>query len=81
MPKLRYANTEIDFTVERLVEIAQSAIDGLMIDGEDTALEYLADTTELSEYEADFFGINYEQMQTYSRYYNGEPYEEEENNV
>jgi len=78
MTKLRYAGTEIDFTVDRLIEITQSVIDGLMIDGEDTALEYLADTTELTEYEADFFGINYEQMQTYSRYYDGEPYEEEE---
>ena len=78
MPKLRYANTEIDFTVERLVEIAQSAIDGLMIDGEDAALEYLADITGLTEYEANFFGINYEEMQTYSRYYEGEPYERDD---
>lgn len=78
MAKLKYANTEIDFTVERLVEIAQSVIDGLMIDGEDTALEYLADTTELTEYEADFFGINYEQMQTYSRYYERESYERDD---
>ena len=75
MAKLKYANMEIDFTVERLVEIAQSVIDGLMIDGEDTALEYIADTTGLTEYEANFFGINYEEMQTYSRYYDGEPYD------
>lgn len=75
MAKLKYANTEIDFTVERLVEIAQSVIDGLMIDGEDTALEYLADTTELTAYEAEFFGIDYAGLQYYSKYYDEESYE------
>lgn len=34
MAKLKYANTEIEFTVERLVEIAQLAIDGLREDSE-----------------------------------------------
>ena len=78
MPKLRYANMEIDFTVERLVEIAQMAIDGLRCDDEDSALEYFADTMELTEYEARFFGINPDEMQTYSRYYDGEPYERDD---
>ena len=57
MAKLKYANTEIDFTVERLVEIAQLAIDGLLCDGEESALEYFADTMELTDYEREFFGI------------------------
>lgn len=78
MAKLKYANIEIDFTVERLVEIAQLAIDGLRCDDEASALEYFADTMELTEYEAEFFGINHEEMQTYSRYYEGDSYEEEE---
>ena len=78
MTKLRCAGREINFTVERLVEIAQSVIDGLMIDGEDTALEYLADTTELTAYEAEFFGIDYAGLQYYSRYYDGEEFDDSE---
>lgn len=78
MAKLKYANTEIDFTVERLVEIAQLAIDGLLCDGEESALEYFADTMELTDYEAEFFGIHPDKMATYSRYYDGDLYEEEE---
>ena len=66
---MKYANTEINFTPERLVEIAQLAIDGLRCDDEDSALEYFADTMELTKEEAEFFGINYEEMETYSRYY------------
>ena len=69
---IKYAGMEIDLTVERLVEIAQSAIDGLRCDGEDTAMEYFADTMELTKEEAEFFGINYEEMETYSRYYDEE---------
>lgn len=69
MAKLKYANTEIDFTVERLVELVQLAIDGLRCDDEDSALEYFADTMELTEYEARFFGINPDEMQTYSKYW------------
>ena len=72
MEKLKYANMEIDFTVERLVEIASLAIDGLRIDDEESALEYFADTMELTKEEAEFFGINYEEMQTCSRYYDEE---------
>lgn len=66
---MKYANTEINFTSERLVEIAQMAIDGLRCDDEDSALEYFADTMELTEEEAKFFGIDYEEMKTYSRYH------------
>lgn len=76
MAKLKYANMEIDFTVERLVEIAQLGIDGLRCDDEDSALEYFADTMELTEDEARFFGINPDEMQTYSRYYDEEEEEE-----
>lgn len=57
MAKLKYANTEIDFTVERLVELAQMGIDGLRCDGEDTAQEYFRETMGLTDYEREFFGI------------------------
>ena len=66
---MKYANTEINFTPERLVEIAQLAIDGLRCDDEDSAMEYFADTMELTKEEAEFFGIGYKEMKTYSRYY------------
>ena len=54
---MKYANTEINFTPERLVEIAQMAIDGLRCDDEDSAMEYFADTMELTDYEREFFGV------------------------
>ena len=54
------------------MEIAQTAIDGLRCDDEDSALEYFADTMELTEEEAKFFGIDYEEMKTHSRYYEEE---------
>jgi len=54
---MKYANTEINFTPERLVEIAQMAIDGLRQDDEDSAQEYFEDTMELTDYEREFFGI------------------------
>lgn len=66
---MKYANTEINFTPERLVEIASLAINGLREDDEDSAMEYFADTMELTEYEAEFFGIDHKEMETYSRYY------------
>lgn len=54
---MKYANMEIDFTPERLVEIASLAINGLREDDEDSAMEYFRDTMELTEYEREFFGI------------------------
>lgn len=54
---MKYANMEIDFTPERLVEIASLAINGLREDDEDSAMEYFRDTMELTDYERDFFGI------------------------
>ena len=69
---MKYANMEIDFTPERLVEIAQLAIDGLRCDDEDSAMEYFADTMELTEEEAEFFGIEYDEMKTYSKWYEEE---------
>lgn len=54
---IKYANTEIDFTIERLVEIASQAIDGLIQDDRWSAMEYFRETMELSEYEMDFFGV------------------------
>lgn len=54
---MRYANMEIDFTVERLVEIASKAIDGLLEDDRESAMEYFKEEMELSDYEMKFFGI------------------------
>lgn len=54
---MKYANMEIDFTPERLVEIASLAINGLREDDEDSAMEYFRDTMELTDYEREFFGI------------------------
>ena len=61
---MKYANTEIDFTPERLVEIAQMAIDGLRQDDEDSAQEYFEDTMELTDYEREFFGIPVKETET-----------------
>lgn len=67
-----YKNVDSAINPERLIEIAQLAIDGLLCDDEDSAMEYFADTMELSEHEAKFFGINPDEMKTYSRYYEEE---------
>ena len=66
---MKYANTEINITVERLMEIASMAIDGLRCDDEDSAMEYFADAIELTREECELFGIEYDEMKTYSRYY------------
>ena len=58
---MRYANKEIDFTPERLVELLGLAIDGLIQDDEDSAMEYFRDTRELTDYEREFFGIPMEE--------------------
>lgn len=57
MNKLKYANTEINFTVERLVEIATHAIDELREYDEELAMECFRDTMGLSDYEREFFGV------------------------
>ena len=54
---MKYANMEIDMTAERLVEIATLAIQGLLEDDEETAMEYFAETMELTEEEREFFGV------------------------
>jgi cytochrome c-type biogenesis protein CcmH/NrfG len=54
---MKYANTEINMTVERLVEIATLAIQGLLEDDEETAMEYFAETMELTDEEREFFGV------------------------
>lgn len=65
---MKYAGKEINITVERLVEIASLAISGLQEDDEDSAMEYLSDTVELSEEEAELFDIDYREMKAASRY-------------
>lgn len=42
---------------ERLSEIASKAIDGLVEDGEEEALEYINDTLELTDEEKEYFGV------------------------
>lgn len=42
---------------ERLSEIASLAIDGLIQDGKDEAMEYFDETMELSDEEKEYFGI------------------------
>lgn len=42
---------------KRLSEIASKAIDGLVEDGEEEALEYINDTLELTEEEKEYFGV------------------------
>ena len=66
---MKYTNTEINFTPERLVEIASLAIDGLRQDDEDSAMEYFRDTMELTEYEREFFGIPTETDEEDDEYY------------
>lgn len=66
---MRYANKEINITVERLVKIASMAIDGLMCDDEDSAMEYFADAIELTREECELLGVDYEEMETHSKYY------------
>lgn len=62
---MKYANMEIDMTPERLVEIASLAIQGLLEDDEDSAMEYFAETMELTEYEREFFGVPQETSDDY----------------
>lgn len=54
---MKYGNMEIDMTVERLVEIASLAINGLLEDDKKTAMEYFAETMELTQEEREFFGV------------------------
>ena len=63
---------EIGIVYARLVEIATLLKDGLIEDDYDSAMEYMADTIELTEKEAEFLGIDYEDMKKYSRYYEEE---------
>ena len=44
-------------TYDRLSEIADLAIQGLLEDDRLTAMEYFADTMELTEEEREYFGI------------------------
>lgn len=44
-------------SIDRLSEIASLAIDGLMQDGEEEAMEYFRDTMELTDEEREYFGI------------------------
>ena len=69
---MKYANTEINFTPERLVEIAQMAIDGLRQDDEDSAQEYFEDTMKLTDYEKEFFGISVKETEAEEEIYSAE---------
>lgn len=65
---MKYANVEINITEERMVEIASLLISGMLECDEESTMEYLADTVELTEEEASFFDIDYQKMMTSSRY-------------
>ena len=61
--------TEEDYIPRaRLEELATLFKDGLIEDDEDSAMDYFANSMELTKEEAEFFGIEYEEMETYSRY-------------
>lgn len=47
-------------TYDRLTEIATLAIHGLIEDDEESAMEYFADTMELTDEEREFFGVQME---------------------
>lgn len=53
---------DINISKERLAEIATWAIDGLMQDDEESALEYFTDTLELTEEEAKYFGVDFDKL-------------------
>ena len=53
---------------ERLLSIAKDGINGLLIDGEDSAYEYFADTMLLTREEAEVLDIDYDEMMSYSKY-------------
>jgi len=54
---MKYANMEIDFTTERLVEIASLAINALRVNDDSLAMGYFREVMELTDYEREFFGI------------------------
>ena len=49
----------------RLEEIASKAIDGLIVDDEDSAYEYFASEIEMDSDEAEYFGLNKELFAEY----------------
>ena len=52
---MKYANVEINFTPERLVDIATKAIHKLLEVDEDSAREFFEEEMQLTDYERDFF--------------------------
>lgn len=49
----------------RLEEIASKAIDGLVLDDEETAYEYFTNEIEMDSHEAEYFGLNKELLNDY----------------
>jgi len=64
----RYRTEENYISRSRLEEIATLCKDGLIEDDEVSAMEYLTDTVGLTENECEFFGVDYEEMCSYSLY-------------
>lgn len=65
---VNYARTKLELyqpNYYRLCEIASKAIDGLVEDDEETAYEYFANEIEMDSYEADYFGLNKELLDSY----------------
>lgn len=46
-----------DFTKERLCELLTLAIDGLLEDDHESAMEYFRDSMDMSKEELEFFGV------------------------
>ena len=65
---VNYARTKTETyhpNFHRLCEIASKAIDGLVMDDEDTAYEYFANEIEMDNREAEYFGLNTELLESY----------------
>lgn len=56
---------------ERLLEIAQKAISKLIYQNREDALQFCEDALILTKEETEIFGIDYEEMQKYSQWYEG----------
>ena len=61
----RARGKQIPVQYYRLEEIAGKAIDGLVLDDEDSAYEYFANEIEMDSDEADYFGLNKELLDSY----------------
>ena len=65
---INYARTKLELyhpNYYRVCEIASRVIDGLIEDDEESAYEYLAREVEIDDYEAGYFGLDKELLDSY----------------